>query len=232
MNINHGGCIVAWTLFLVIWTGASLGHAQDFKSSSILQDRSAPQVRNPALREEFLKRMEMDQAARKAVIESSGQSADGQPDPQRVQDMRDVDTANRDYLKAYLAKTNRWPGKSEVGKDGAHAAWMIVQHSDADRKFQNDCLQMMRSVLQETADEIERVDVAYLTDRILVGGGFPQRFGTQVMVNDQGEFKLAPVADPEKLDARRAGMGLQSKEEYLQSLRLNYARARGKTTNR
>jgi hypothetical protein len=36
-----------------------------------------------------------------------------------------------------------WPGSTLVGTDGAHAAWLIVQHADADPALQEKCLKLM-----------------------------------------------------------------------------------------
>jgi hypothetical protein len=49
-------------------------------------------------------------------------------------------------------------------------------------------------------------DLAYLTDRICMGDGVPQIYGTQWE---------HPIADPEHVDERRAKMGLPPLAEYL-----------------
>ena len=51
-------------------------------------------------------------------------------------------------------------------------------------------------------------DVAYLTDRVLMGRGEPQIHGTQYQVSD-GVLELWPVRDPAGLDQRRAALGLE-----------------------
>jgi hypothetical protein len=47
----------------------------------------------------------------------------------------------------------------------------------------------------------------------------PQLYGTQVRRAESGAIELAPVEDPEKLDERRAAVGLPPAAEFLASLR-------------
>lgn len=50
--------------------------------------------------------------------------------------------------------------------------------------------------------------LAYLTDRVLVADGQPQLYGTQYTHEADGmELRPQPIADPERLDERRAAMG-------------------------
>ena len=61
--------------------------------------------------------------------------------------------------------------------------------------------------------EAPAVSVAYLTDRVLVNEGKPQRYGTQMtMQGDQIVPK--PIEDAEHVDARRASVGLPPMAEY------------------
>ena len=72
-----------------------------------------------------------------------------------------------------------WLGKTLVGEDGAHHAWLLVQHADFDKDFQSSCLKLMSA---QPKGEVSGVDIAYLTDRILVANGKPQKYGTQATV--------------------------------------------------
>ena len=57
-------------------------------------------------------------------------------------------------------------------------------------------------------------DLVYLTDRVLVARGEPQLYGTQFR-SVQGGTAPAPIAEPARLDARRAEMGLGPFVDYL-----------------
>jgi hypothetical protein len=83
-------------------------------------------TQNQDLRAELLRRAERDQAARRA-----SRGADFWP-------VHRVDAENLPWLKQVVADIG-WPGASAVGEDGAHAAWLLVQHAAADPKFQRRC---------------------------------------------------------------------------------------------
>ena len=138
-------------------------------------------------------------------------------DPELVATRMKVDKENREWLKEQIAE-HGWLGKSQVGTDGAAAAWLLVQHADMDREFQKECLELMVAAGPE---EVAPRNVAYLTDRVLVAEGKPQRYGTQASMVD-GKLKLQECEDPDNLDARRAEVGLGPIEEYLQVMREAY----------
>src|SRR5580693_5258766 len=114
------------------------------------------------LRAELLRRVEKDQVARQAL------DADG---------MREADGENLPWLKGVVA-AHGWPGVSLVGADGAHAAWLLAQHADADPAFQRRCLDLLATAVE--AGEGSERELAYLTDRVLLHEGRPQVYGTQV----------------------------------------------------
>lgn len=129
-------------------------------------------------------------------------------------EMSAVDNKNRARLKE-IVKAHGWPGVSLVGKDGANAAWLLVQHADADHDFQMNCLELMEAMPD---GEIQKQQIAYLTDRVLVAEKKPQRYGTQM----DAEFQPKPIDDPEHVDERRAEVGLPTLKEYLQKSREMY----------
>ena len=129
-------------------------------------------------------------------------------------EMSAVDNKNRTAFKEIVQEYG-WPGVSLVGKQGANAAWLLVQHSDADHDFQVSCLELMEAMPE---GEIEKQQIAYLTDRILVAEKKPQRYGTQM----DAEFQPKPIEDPEQVDERRAEVGLPPLQEYLQKSREMY----------
>jgi hypothetical protein len=78
----------------------------------------AADPKEPALREELLARVKTDQAARVKLIEA------GNPPPKELlAAVKDADDANRAWLKGVIDK-HGWPGKSLVGEDGAHSAFL------------------------------------------------------------------------------------------------------------
>ena len=110
-----------------------------------------------------------------------------------------------------------WPGRSLVGKDGADAAWLVVQHAIGNPEFQRKCLRMLKSAAAN--GEIPASQVACLEDRICVFEGRPQRYGTQFDWDGNGKLCPHPIEDPERVDDYRAAVGLETLSEKSQELR-------------
>jgi hypothetical protein len=154
---------------------------------------------NAGLRAELLRRVEKDQAARKA---------------RDLEAVRAVDAENLPWLKQVIEE-HGWPGSSLAGTDGARAAWLLVQHADRDPVFQRQCLGLMTTAAGQ--GEASRTDLAYLTDRVLLAEGEPQEYGTQATVRD-GRYVPRNLRDPGDIDERRASVGLQPLAEYLEHM--------------
>jgi hypothetical protein len=194
------------------------------------------QVKDPALRKELLAMMEEDQRVRNAVLKEMGEkglsSLDTKPvtDPARLKVLLDiskkmeaVDTKDRKRLQEIIDK-HGWPGKALVGKEAAHAAWLIAQHADADLAFQKRCLKLMEAAPR---GDVEPRDLAYLTDRVLVAEKKKQRYGTQLL-GQGGKFRPQPIEDEANVDRRRAEVGLPPLAEYLKGAQEFYEKAEGK----
>lgn len=111
---------------------------------------------------------------------------------------------NADRLAAIIDE-HGWPPAVLVGRQGVEAAWLVALHADHDPAFQRRCLDLMADAA--AAGEPEPSWLAYLTDRVLVNEGRPQRFGTQYRTTATG-LQPHPIEDPDQVDQRRAEMGL------------------------
>ncbi len=113
-----------------------------------------------------------------------------------------------------LAQENGWPTRATVGDSAAEAAWLILQHSPF-----HDWQEQMLPVLEQLAGrgELDRREVALLTDRVLAHRGMPQRYGTQFDMVD-GRLVAHPIGELAQLDARRAAVGLPPMAEYVRQL--------------
>jgi hypothetical protein len=69
-----------------------------------------------------------------------------------------------------------------------------------------------------------RADAATLEDRVLVGEGKPQIYGTQVHFGPEtgGRWELYPIVDEEHVDERRTRIGLPPMADYLKLFGLEY----------
>ena len=182
------------------------------------------------MREEILRRTKEDQNARNALIKwmnesgSNGTVAKGslskekQAEFERVSTkVAEADEANTKWMKAVIEK-HGWPTITMVGKDGASAAWLLVQHADADMKFQRQCLDLMTKLPK---DEISQTNLAYLTDRVLLAERKKQRYGTQFTSVD-GKWKPLPLEDEANVDKLRAEVGMPPIAEYAKQIEKMY----------
>lgn len=109
-----------------------------------------------------------------------------------------------------------WPTVPLVGEDGEDAAWTIAQHSDLDPDFQCAALEVLRDAAE--AGVASPGNLAYLEDRVLVGAGEPQRYGTQIGCTPEGPAPATPIADEATVDERRAAAGLAPLSDYYAEL--------------
>jgi uncharacterized protein DUF6624 len=166
---------------------------------------------NAELRAELLRRTERDQAARRAA--AADRRARAEPGP-----FASVDADNLPWLRQVVADFG-WPGRSLVGADGAHAAWLLAQHADADPAFQHQCLDLLAPAA--AAGEATGAELAYLTDRVLLAEGRPQEYGTQAVARD-GHWVPRRLRDPGAVDERRAAVSLGPIAGYLDGIAADY----------
>jgi len=127
-----------------------------------------------------------------------------------------VDQENTADLKELL-KIYSWFTISEFGWEADKNAWLLVQHADHDAPFQRQVLTILEPLAAK--GETSPKNFAYLYDR--VASSFqnpserkPQRYGTQGMCSGPGTWEPLPIEEPEKLDERRATVGLPPEAEY------------------
>ncbi len=206
---NSNATLVSLVLLLVFGTDAGY-------------TRQADTVEAPALRDELVLRTERDQEARRAAIAwGADHGVDGYVDEELLtveeqavhtglwDEVARIDRDNTEWLKGII-NDRGWLTYSEVGIDGGDAAWLLVQHADADPIFQRQCLDLMMAVPPE---EMSRSSLALLTDRVLLAEGEKQIYGTQFVVQDD-EWVPLRLEDEENVDVRRAEVGLPPLAEY------------------
>jgi hypothetical protein len=155
----------------------------------------APHEYDAALHDELMAMFERDQSGRTGGPDEEG------------------DQARTERLKEILGE-HGWPGFDLVGEDGEDAAWTIAQHSDLDPQFQQCALALLEIAVDE--DQGSPGNLAYLSDRVSVAAGEPQRYGTQVGCAANGKPKPAtPLAEPERIEELREEADLPPYEEYL-----------------
>lgn len=136
-----------------------------------------------------------------------------------------VDKGNTERMKKIISQYG-WPGKSLVGDEAANGAWLLVQHADHDVEFQKDALRLLREAVAK--GEAEKINEAYLVDRIRVKDGQPQVFGTQFYEDENGLFGPRPIEDSQGVEERRKQFGLQPFLDYEKSMRQRHIEFKNK----
>jgi hypothetical protein len=124
----------------------------------------------------------------------------------------DVDRKNTARLKKIIKKIG-WPTIQLVGKKASNDAFLIVQHSDLDPKFQEKMLELIEPLAKEGL--IRAGNFAYLYDRV----NRPQRFGTQGWCID-GVWVAREMKDPTKVEALRRQFNMMTFKEYTEKATL------------
>ncbi len=208
-------------LLVSLVTGPTAAYAQ---AATDQPAKQTEKVSEPALRDELLRRVEEDQKARMellAWIKEEGLAHDKlgeDADHPRIVALRRIDGENTERLTKVIQQYG-WPGKSLVGTDGAHAAWLLLQHADLNPALQKKGLALMKNA---PAGEVSLQDIAYLTDRVSMKECGKQVYGTQVQQID-GKWQPQPLLDPEAVDRLRSEAGLQPLDEYLKFVEKMYS---------
>lgn len=166
------------------------------------------------LRAELLSLAERDQENRTSIDVST------KPDSSIDAALAEADAPLQKRLKEIVDR-HGWPTRSLVGDDGAHAAWLLVQH--ADTSYQEQVLPLLLAAAQE--GEARAADAAFLHDRVLMSEERPQRYGTQRTYDEAGRQMLYPVEDEAHVDERRAEVGLAPLKEVLACAGIDYSSA-------
>ncbi|MGE0568491.1 MAG: DUF6624 domain-containing protein [Bacteroidia bacterium] len=122
-----------------------------------------------------------------------------------------INEANQKEIESIIARYG-WPKISVVGLNATSTAFLIIQHSDIKR--QNKYLPLLKKACE--SNEAEWQDYALMKDRVLLGEGKKQLFGSQVKYNEkEKKYELSPLENPEEVDKRRMKMGLGPLKHYV-----------------
>lgn len=167
--------------------------------------RPSPRARDARLRAELLRRAGVDRAARLAYTGDAAQMAR----------LMDIDADNTAWLESIVGRQG-WPGDDRVGKDGAHAAWLLAQHADRHPDAQRSFLEALRTAVAR--GQAVPADLAHLTDRVLLASGRRQEYGTQ-LIPHAGRYVAANLRAPRNVDNRRAAVGLDPLATEIERMR-------------
>lgn len=163
---------------------------------------------NKLLREKLLEMRLRDERVREELA-ATGELFDGY-----AAKMEAVHLENARQLERLIEKNGGWLGKSLVGRDGADAAWLIVQHAISLPEFSRKCLPLIEKAAAE--NEAEPSHAAYLHDRICFFENRPQRYGTHTDWNTEGEMEVWTLEDKAQVNNFRAEVNLKPLESFTQ----------------
>ncbi|WP_346859351.1 DUF6624 domain-containing protein [uncultured Draconibacterium sp.] len=106
-----------------------------------------------------------------------------------------------------------WLGADVIGEQGNSTIFLVIQHSDLETQLKY--LPMMREAVKK--GNAKGKDFALLVDRIEMKQGNRQIYGSQIKT-DGNEFYVYPIIDPEKVNERRAEVGLEPIEDYVKNV--------------
>ncbi|WDF65288.1 DUF6624 domain-containing protein [Flavobacterium sp. KACC 22763] len=170
----------------------------------------------PELRKQIIAMGIEDQKIRYAKIQTS--------DPAQLNELQqkinELDFKNLSAAKEIL-RTNGWPKISQIGKDGAHNFWLIVQHSDQDIFFQKKALEEMEKL--KGTEELEIENYAFLYDRVQCNLNYKQLYGTQVNWTQNGEASgFRGILKENDIDKRRTALRMIPLKIYALNYGFNY----------
>lgn len=180
---------------------------------------SASVIRHLALRRELLEMRRLDQEVRNAALAATRDGASA-PGPEVLSRMASVDAGNTARLRESVDE-HGWLGSDLVGRDGAESAFLVLQH--ATHPVQTELFPLVEAGFH--AGTVSGQSYALLLDRIRVGDGRPQVYGSQARPIEEwidDEPTLEPIEDEANVDARRAEVGLPPLAEYLELLKSIY----------
>lgn len=157
---------------------------------------------DPALRARLLEMERLDQQVR-----------NGDWSQEAMGKMVAMDAEHLPQMRRIVAEHDGLPSMAQVGRDGVAAAWLLVQHADADPALQERVLGTLTRHGARSG-EVSAHQLVLLTDRVLIANGKPQRYGSQ-LIPEQGRWVSKPIADPAQVDVLRAGMDEMPLADYV-----------------
>ncbi len=120
-----------------------------------------------------------------------------------------IDSVNLIKVKGILDERG-WLGDSVIGEQGNTTLFLVIQHFD--QQTQEQYLPMMREAVKN--GNARPSSLALLEDRVALGQGKRQTYGSQIGYDDSGAYVL-PLDDPDHVDERRASVGLGKLQDYV-----------------
>ncbi|MBP8033331.1 MAG: hypothetical protein KAZ71_01970 [Bacteroidia bacterium] len=112
-----------------------------------------------------------------------------------------------------------WLSSDVIGENANSALFLVIQHSN--QETQEKYLPIMREAVKN--GNAEASALALLEDRVALGQGKKQIYGSQLTMNVKtGMNVLSPIEDEINVNKRRKAVGLEPIEEYVKYFGITY----------
>jgi hypothetical protein len=129
-------------------------------------------------------------------------------------DFKTLDSLNIAEIEQYLSKIT-FPTIKTIGKKGMENLFIFILHMPykLKLKYENN---FNKAVIK---GDFTNSQQAYFIDKMLIADNKKQRYGTQLEIVDSNKrYRLKEVENLQVLNSLRAKMGLETIEEYLESM--------------
>ena len=128
------------------------------------------------------------------------------------------DSINQIKVKKILDQRG-WLSPEIIGERGSTTLFLVIQHSDIETQLKY--LPMMREAVMKGSAKGN--DLALLEDRVALGQGKKQIYGSQIWKNKEtNQYYVAPLVDPENVNKRRKEVGLLNMEDYVRRWNIDW----------
>ncbi len=164
----------------------------------------------PAISQELQSLKESDLQRREQLLKEGTLFEGYHPDMERMH----IENGHR--LQEIIQEIG-WPNKTKVGEAGSEAAWMILQNAISLPQLQRESLPLLKDEIMK--GEMEPHQYAHLVDRVCFFERKPQKYGTQIDWDENGDMSPWLLEDEEKVEQLRASMGLPSLSSEVERVR-------------
>ena len=214
--------LLSFIMPLLILNGCASHRACGSHTSTVIEPAAWD-----TLRDELIDLKQRDQDARAALVAAMETAERGpggsfqfdEEGTRAMEGVHEIDAESSAFLQDMIEQ-HGWPTYDMVGKDAAHAAWLLAQHADQHPELQQRILDLMEPLVEQ--GQAAGSQFAMLTDRVLTGRGEPQVYATQFTYDEEGVLRPSPTIDWENIEQRRASVGLDTMAEYKKRMEESY----------
>lgn len=162
---------------------------------------------------------QLDQSYRRQIGEIEGEyGRDSEEMKAHWKLIQETDSINLIKIKKILDERG-WLSSKVIGGQGNSTLFLVIQHSDLETQLKY--LPMMREAVK--TGNASASSLALLEDRVSLRQGKRQIYGSQIGRDlETGEYYVSPLIEPEKVNERRAEVGLGTIEDYIKNWNMTW----------